>query len=265
GLLGSELTISSTPADQVGPSVAAGANGQFLVVWEDFRNLKTDVDIYGQRVTKAGALLDGSGRRLSNDSTSSSSDDSRPDVAWNGSTYLTVFRSQDTGESISGRAIRPDGTVAFSGDIVSSPDSDLELSWPVIASNGSDFLIAFNLRYPGTDHGTDVWSARITDFDADATVAPIVQADGEQLYPAITFNGNYLVAWEEGDDIWAGRLRPNGTVLDGAVITGPKTADASVALAPGGSKANQFAYSWSATPPNGLSGVGALGVQFAPK
>jgi hypothetical protein len=271
GLLGTELAIATATDSQTGPTVAAGANGQFLVVWEDARNVDTtDNDVYGQRITKTGALLDGTGgRRLSNDSTSFPADETSPDVAWNGSTYLIVWRQQDADESISGKAIRPNGDPAFTGDIVYSVQSGVAFYSPAIASDGKGFLIVFNDYFPGSETGSDLLGAILTDYDEGATIVPVAQTSGQEQEPAVTFNGTYLVAWEDerdGGDIFATRLRPNGTRLDGdgVALTGPQTFDYSVSLAPG-SDPNQFAYSWTVASSDHLTSIGALGVQFAPK
>jgi hypothetical protein len=270
GLLGSELAIATATDSQIGPKVAAGANGQFLVVWEDARNVDTTQnDVYGQRITKTGTLLDGTGgRRLSNDSKTFPSDDTSPDVAWNGSTYLIVWRQQDADESISGKAIRPNGDPAFTGDIAYSVQSGVAFYSPAIASDGRGFFIVFNDYFPGSETGTDLMGAILTDYDAAAHVVPVAQTSGQEQGPVVAFHGTYLVAWEDernGGDIFATRIRPNGTRLDGdgVALTGPRTFDYAVSLAPGGDT-NQFAYSWTvATDP--LSSVAALGVQFSPK
>jgi hypothetical protein len=270
GLLGSDLAIATATDSQLGPKVAAGANGQFLVVWEDARNVDTTQnDVYGQRITKTGTLLDGTGgRRLSNDSKTFPADETDPDVAWNGSTYLVVWRQQDADESISGKAIFPNGDPAFTGDIAYSVQSGVAFYSPAIASDGKGFFIVFSDYFPGSETGPDLLGALLTDYDAGATIVPVVQTSGQEQLPAVTFNGTYLVAWEDernGGDIFAARIRRDGTRLDGdgVAITGPRTFDYAVSLAPG-AEANQFAYSWTvASDP--LSSVAALGVQFAPK
>jgi hypothetical protein len=229
-------------------------------------------DIYAQRITKTGALLDGSGRRISDDSKAFPSDENDPDVAWNGSTYLIVYRRTASGnQSISGRAIRPDGSVAFNGAIAFSLQTGVEFAWPAVASNGTSFLVAYSERFPSSETGLDVMGAVVSDFDADPDVVPISQADGDQRIPAIAFNGNYMVAWEDhrngSQDLWGGRVKPNGDRLDGegTLLTEYHPSNVAVALAKGGTKGDQFALSWDATPANQQVGIIAYGVQFAPK
>ena len=58
--IGPHFPISVVPGTQISPTVAAGGPGQgFLVVWQDARN--GDWDIYGQRVSAAGQLLNTGG------------------------------------------------------------------------------------------------------------------------------------------------------------------------------------------------------------
>lgn len=59
------IAISTALADQWRPAVAFDGTN-FLVVWEDQRNGPDDYDIYGARVTPAGAVLDPNWHRYLN-------------------------------------------------------------------------------------------------------------------------------------------------------------------------------------------------------
>ncbi|RME42024.1 MAG: hypothetical protein D6791_18740, partial [Chloroflexi bacterium] len=95
--VGPHFPISLAAGTQISPTVAAGAPGQgFLVVWQDARD--GDWDVYGQRVSAAGRLLDVSGApgadpRLNTPLAAGSGDQYMPDVAYSPDSdlYLTVW------------------------------------------------------------------------------------------------------------------------------------------------------------------------------
>lgn len=69
---------------------------------------------------------------------------------------------------------------------------------PMVASDGTGFLIVWEDL--GGASGSDVMAARVSPVDGSAPavqVAPLVTADGDQMFPAVASNGNgYLVTWE---------------------------------------------------------------------
>ena len=60
----------------------------FLVVWQDGRS-GSDFDIYGARVSRAGAVLDGAGIPIS----TAANDQVDPAVAFDGTNFLVVWRT----------------------------------------------------------------------------------------------------------------------------------------------------------------------------
>ncbi|MBM3696789.1 MAG: hypothetical protein FJW79_12820, partial [Actinobacteria bacterium] len=92
-LIGSNLRITGVAhATSYAPAVAWNqAHNQYLVVWHDGRSYPTrGYDIYGQRVSAAGALLGGNFRVSGGSATG---DDLHPAVSWNpaNNQYLVVW------------------------------------------------------------------------------------------------------------------------------------------------------------------------------
>ncbi len=87
------------------PSLASGSNGDYLVVWEDWRAAATSPDIYGQRVTATGALVDTNPVAIE----VGASRAERPSVTWNGRQYLVSWheRQTDGGVDLHGRWLSP--------------------------------------------------------------------------------------------------------------------------------------------------------------
>jgi hypothetical protein len=88
-------------ADELSPRVASNGSA-YLVVWQDSRNVATtSTDIYGARVSTAGAVLDASGIQVSNAAT----DQFYAVVAFDGTNYMVVW--QDGGGGIYGNRVAP--------------------------------------------------------------------------------------------------------------------------------------------------------------
>ena len=96
-----ELAISTASEAQAAAAVTYGSGpGNYIVVWQDARNAPTAPDLYGQRVSGVGELVDtlvGSNDALY---TGSSAQES-PAVAWagDGSKGLLVWADNRNGEN----------------------------------------------------------------------------------------------------------------------------------------------------------------------
>ena len=83
--------VSAATGDQLAPAVAARNNGDFLVVWTDYRGAP-DAAIYGARVGGNGKLKDPGGVRIS----SAAGTQTEPAVAHDGAgKYLVVWTGQE--------------------------------------------------------------------------------------------------------------------------------------------------------------------------
>jgi hypothetical protein len=268
-LLGVELAITNDVPGQEDPAVAGGANGQFLVAWRDLRKVSTlQGELYARRVGKNGGLMDGTGLRLSHDTATQSSNEATPDIAWNGSVYLVVFAQYGAHYAVWEVALRPDGTKAHDDEVNTAP-TGRSPETPVVASDGTGFLVVFSLGISGSPGSYDLIGARITQSFAVGT-SPIAQGAWDETAPAIAYNGSYAVAWVDRrkgkNDLRGTRLDRDATVLDpnGYLITEYYPDNVEPVLT-NGAKAGSFTVAWTATPSSLDKGVLAFGMKFAPK
>src|SRR5439155_16192660 len=81
------IALTTAAGDQLSPAVA-GSSSDFLVVWQDGRNLgANNVDIYGTRVSSAGTVLNPAGLAIS----TSAGGQYSPAVAFGSNNYLVVW------------------------------------------------------------------------------------------------------------------------------------------------------------------------------
>ena len=101
GLLYNDLAISTASGNQAAAAVTYGSGpGNYVVVWQDTRNAGTTPDLYGQRVSGTGELVDtlvGSNDALHAGSAAQES----PAVAWGGGTGhgLVAWEDDRDGET----------------------------------------------------------------------------------------------------------------------------------------------------------------------
>ncbi|MFO0678542.1 MAG: hypothetical protein U0169_18545 [Polyangiaceae bacterium] len=109
------------------------------------------------------------------------------------------------------------------GPLVTVDDAQGDARGHAIASDGTDFLVAFARSEPGSPvHVRKVTAAGVL---AGAAPTRLAATTAPQTDPAIAFGaGNYLVTWTDergrtgSPDLWASRVDPSGTVLDPASI-----------------------------------------------
>ena len=89
----SGIALSTATADQAKPQVAFDGTN-CLVVWHDARN-GSDSDIYGTRVSTAGAVLDAAGLELSADDGTQSD----PALVFGAANYLVVWSDSRGGSN----------------------------------------------------------------------------------------------------------------------------------------------------------------------
>src|SRR5207245_400420 len=86
------IPISTAANTQSAPAVAFDGTN-YLVVWRHYRSCTAPIDIYGSRVTKAGAVLDPAGIRIA----AAACDQSAPAAAFDGTNYLVVWQDIRSG------------------------------------------------------------------------------------------------------------------------------------------------------------------------
>jgi hypothetical protein len=216
-VLDSAFVVSLSPNLQYYPAAAFdGAN--YLTVWLDYRR-DGYCDIYGMRVSPAGALLDPESFLIARTSNNTGMT-LPPAVGFDGSNYLVAWSDlTDVKGYLLACRVSPAGTVLDTTPIsISSTDSTLKV-WPVIAFDGSNYLVTWT-DWPSSTP-MQVYGARVTPAGSvlDPTGIPISVGAGTRGLASTVFGGaNYLVAWIDErtgeDDIRGARVTPDGTVLD---------------------------------------------------
>lgn len=222
------ITLDVGANRQQEPAVAYNGTN-YLVVWEDCRNGKlSDADVYAARVSQSGTILDGTGIAIS----TAAKGQLRPTVASNGADYLVVWRDtrySETDSDIYAARVTSDGTVLDSAGIALSKGGYRE-SDPAVASNGSNYLVAWDDSRNNGTTGHDIFGVRVNALGVaeDPSGLAISTAANDQLSPALASDGaNYLVVWEDDrntsnpnytTNIYGARVTPAGTVQDSAGI-----------------------------------------------
>lgn len=200
--------------DQTYPAIAYDGTN-YLVVWQDSRN-GAYTDIYGARVTPAGALLDSSGIAIS----MASNHQSLPNVAFDGTNYMVVWQDYRSSSyyDVYGARVSPSGYVLEPGGITISTAANYQSS-PAIAFDGTNYMVAWaDFR----DWSYDAYVARVNKSGVvlDPAGIPVSKATGDENSLAIAFDGtNYMVMWRDErngtyTDIYGARVSTSGAVLD---------------------------------------------------
>ncbi len=212
----------SVAADlRAGPAVAWG-EGQWLVVWEDYRPGGWS-DIYGARVTTWDTVRDESGFAISTQMWGEGS----PAVCWGGSNWLVAWmdsRDRPQEYDIYCARVTPGGDVLDPAGIAVCAVEKTQ-AYPRIAFDGTNWLVVWEDRRLGYDN-YDIYAARVgpggTILDPDGfNITNNPDALGN---PAVCFDGtSYLVAWQDEhggsyQKIYGARAAPDGTVLDSTFL-----------------------------------------------
>ncbi|MBN2621528.1 hypothetical protein JXB22_10635 [candidate division WOR-3 bacterium] len=80
-----DFPICQATGSQYYPS-SIWQNNQFYCFWND-RRFAANYCVYGARITETGTVIDPDGKQLF-----SNQADAKPEVAWDGSNFLVVFR-----------------------------------------------------------------------------------------------------------------------------------------------------------------------------
>ena len=230
---GTNVTVDASAGAQFNPSVTVGGS-TFFVVWNDLASGSAQPNIYGRRISGAGAPLGTARTPIA----TTGKGELHPDVAWNGTSYLVAYQLafSVTDDDVVGRRVSSGGSVV--GELVSiSRGSQLETE-PAVASNGTEWFVVWTngSGLSGDIFGTPVSSTGVVS-QAGARVGPEA---GEQHFPEVAFNGTYLVMWQREDeanqtDVQGARVTDAGQVVDeaGFTISGnPARAEITPAIAP---------------------------------
>lgn len=217
--------VSSANFSQAAPAATSAAGGNFFVVWQDARNGK-DRDIFGSRVTAAGAAADPNGIAIA----AAAGDQLLPSVASNGVVSLVAWQDRRAGnfDIFAALVNNQSGAITKADIVVCNVAGDQ--GRPSVAFDGvsGQFLVVWADDRISSDNA-NIFGARVT---TDGTVldpngVAISSAGNPQLSPRAAFlNGTALVVWEDRrldtqGDIFGGRVRIGAslTVLDPNGIT----------------------------------------------
>jgi hypothetical protein len=199
---------STTGANTSSPSVAFDGTN-YLAVWADARDGR-DTDIWGVRVSQAGAVLDPTGIKIA----AAPGIQSAPTVAFDGTSYVVAW--QDFKVSGGTEADIAAATVSTAGAVTALPavaTTSASETTPAIAAGGGGALLTW---VAGGQIMGAVWGGSFG--------APFAVTSGTNAHkdPAVAANpaGDYLVVFTEttattADDA-RGQLVTSGGGLDGA-------------------------------------------------
>ncbi|MFO7537148.1 MAG: CSLREA domain-containing protein, partial [Chloroflexota bacterium] len=196
-----DLLISTTIAS--GDPAAVAFDGlNYLVVWSQLTDYQEEtflLDVYGRLVNKAGEPITDPFPIVAKPA-----NQSQPDVAFNGTYYLVVWKDNHGSHSwdtINGRAVAIDGTTLGSEQVISTASHNSR-SYPAVASDGTDFMVVWqdNNNYH-TTFG-DILGRQVHINETGQAIPGDLfwfnMRPGEQFFPAIGFGGGrYLVTWSE--------------------------------------------------------------------
>lgn len=162
GTVGPQITVSSANRGQQRPRAAYNPDdGQYLVVWEDFRN-ENDFDVYAQAITATLGTLNGGNYAVA--TSASAASQGRPAVAYveNMDRYRVVFQDN-----------RNAGTLGW----------DLRGQW--LGGDGANLgtLDAPLIRYPGNQLEPDIaYSEGATQYNKALTVWEDTRSGSSDIY-----------------------------------------------------------------------------------
>ena len=221
--VGQAFPITSQPASEELPAV--GFDGtNFLAVW-NADPVSSSGRVRGARVTPGAVVLDASGFDISTDRGSA------PTVAFDGMNHFVAWASPtgpvNDDDPLLGRRVSPDGSLV--DPVALSLGQGLHPS--LGAGEGMTLLSFESIKLIGFLRPAEIRATRLSG-PAPLDNPPFIvtnPANGQQS-PSIAFDGSgHLVVWVDQrpgfeSDIYAGRIGPNGTRLDGngiAVATVP--------------------------------------------
>jgi hypothetical protein len=242
-VLGSDFRISGPGATGDDESVAvvwnANAN-EYFVVWSDHRSGGRGFDIYGRRVSAAGAVV---GKDFRICGAGAVAEDMYPAVAWNSTAdeYLVVWQdlrnSGTRGSDIFGRRVSAAGVLLGNDFRIVGARAEGHDWEPAVAfnSNAGEYLVVWDDGRNEATRGSDIYGRRVS--GAGAVLGKDVRVSGPQATtddesPAVVWNADadgFFVVWSDwrneagrGADIYGRRLSAVGAPLGGDIrVSGP--------------------------------------------
>jgi hypothetical protein len=198
-------------------AIARGGPG-YLAVWTDRRTSIASAinttqpltgnkeDIYGMRLGLDGQPLDAAPIVICN----SGQNQSRPQLAWNGSAWLVVFTSQRPDwyffEDIVGVRVAGDGSVLDATPISIRPELNSPANYqgmnPTVAALGGQWYVAWEDWVPANSHQVLKGSRVAADGSVLDPGWPVIYDSGVTVFgptdpQLVAVNGELLLAWRE--------------------------------------------------------------------
>lgn len=209
------LALSTVAEDQLNPTVSADAAG-FLVAWQDFRS-GSHFDIYGTRVSSAGAVGSPSGTVIS----AAVNDQTNPRLTGNGASHLAVWADGRTGSkyAIYAARITGAGTVSDANGFLLS-NTARDQYHPAVATADNGFWVAWQDLRNGVT--ADIFGTRLAASGAVSDPAGvIVSIDTVGLPPQTP-----VIAWPSPANL------VYGTALSGAQLNASANVPGTFAYTP---------------------------------
>jgi len=217
---GPEFLVNTYTYDyQGGPSVAAGGDGNFVVVWTSFDQDGDGYGVFGQRFNASGGII-GSEFQIN---TYTEDDQLAPAVAADGQgRFVVVWQSdfQDVSESsIFGQRFAENGNPAGGEFRVHAESPDGRTLPAVAADPNGPFVVAWVAE--GAGDGSEIFGRRF-DSNGSPTSAEFqanTYTTGSQTYPAVAADaeGKFVIVWtsfgQDGDGfgVFGQRFSSEGT------------------------------------------------------
>jgi hypothetical protein len=211
------IAISAGAADETHPKVASNGSASF-VVWEDQRNAATtSIDIYGARVSTAGAVLDASGIQVTNNTGAQFG----PGVAYDGANYTVVWL--DEAGVLYGNRVSAAGALlnGAGGAAVSGAPSTTFFGAISLAPAGAATYLVWDQIFGGAS-AANPYGSRLSTALAMVDAPGVLlasSANGEkETAIAAGPQGQWLAVWHDDrgdqDAIYGARLDEHGNSLD---------------------------------------------------
>jgi hypothetical protein len=212
---GTGIEIAIAPNDQTQPAVAYDG-AQYLVVWADRRS-GTSFDLYGQRVSTAGALV---GPQIA--ISLAAGDQQNPRVAAFGGAWIVAWQDHRSGvDNVYFARISGAGAVLDASGVAVAAGANAQ-SLPSIACGSANCIIAW--QHASTT-SIDARASRLnptTGALIDAAPLALKTGQGPNLYLDVAWDGtDYLAVWQTYQlgafDIQGNRVNAStGAILDGS-------------------------------------------------
>ncbi len=207
------------------PQALVFGGGQYLLSWVEWpTGPGGSWVVRGARLNPTLSVLDPSGIDLS----STEGRNTRPSLAWNGSTFLVVYERNFWGGfnwefQVIGVRVAPNGTVLDPAGFDLGTATVLEPG-PVVAWTGSEHLVATQYSPRGLYNPDQIGATRLdlagVPLSPWAPPSVISTAASIQYSPAVAWNGSaYFVSWSELAPYAANlgvRVSASGAVVDPA-------------------------------------------------